>query len=133
MSLVSSVHHVNYLVRDLEKSAERFAAQLGVVFGATEALPARGVLTRRVRLANCWFVLVQPTDSASAIGQRLANQGEGVFLVSFTTSSLDQARAQGAELGAERVGLDGWRVADLTALSEGSTVLQLFEGRDDDR
>jgi methylmalonyl-CoA/ethylmalonyl-CoA epimerase len=84
-------------------------------------------VTRRARLGATWLVLVQPLDPANPIGQRLARHGEGVFLLSFAVDDLDAALASGLALGPERVGLDGWRVADLTALSGETTILQLCE------
>lgn len=133
MSRVSSIHHVNYLVRDLGEAAARFSRELGLEFGPEQALRERGVVTRRARLGATWLVLVQPLDLANPIGQRLTRHGEGVFLLSFAVDDLDAALASGAALGPERRGLDGWRVSDLTSLSGATTVLQLCQDKGRDR
>ena len=129
MSRVSSIHHVNFLVRDLGEAAARFARELGLEFGPEQTLTARGVVTRRARLGATWLVLVQPLDPTSPPGQRLTRYGEGVFLLSFAVDDLDVALASGVALGPERRGLDGWRVADLTGLSGETTVVQLCEDK----
>jgi methylmalonyl-CoA/ethylmalonyl-CoA epimerase len=133
MSRVSSIHHVNYLVRDLGAAVARFASELGLEFGPEQALRERGVVTRRARVGATWLVLVQPLDLANPIGQRLTRHGEGVFLLSFAVDDLDAALASGLALGPERLGLDGWRVADLAGLSGETTVLQLCQDRNHDR
>jgi methylmalonyl-CoA/ethylmalonyl-CoA epimerase len=130
MSRVSSIHHVNYLVLDLGEAAARFTRELGLEFEPEQALSERGVVTRRARLGATWLVLVQPLDLANPIGQRLTRHGEGVFLLSFAVNDLDAALASGLALGPERLGLEGWRVADLTGLSGETTVLQLCEDED---
>ncbi len=130
MSRVRSIHHVNFLVKDLGASAARFSVELGLEFGAEELLPERGVATRRVKIDGTWLVLVQPLDANNPIGRRLAEKGEGVFLLSFGVDSLDAMREPSTSLGAERRGLDGWRVADLAGLPGDSTVLQVCEDKD---
>lgn len=127
MSRVSSIHHVNYLVHDLEASAARFGAELGLQFEAAVLLQPRGVATRRTRIGATWLVLVQPLDATSPIGRRLADQGEGVFLLSFGVDDLDKFRAAAGRLGEERRGLDDWRVADLAGRPGDSTILQVCE------
>lgn len=129
MYRINKVHHINYLVRDLDRSAEFFSQQLGIAFAAEESLPNRGVRLRRARLGELWLVLVQPTNSNGEVAQRLAIAGEGVFLLSFAVDDIDAARATGLPLGPERQGLDDWRVADLQNPAAATTVLQLCESR----
>lgn len=129
MSLVSKVHHINYLVRDLDRGAEYLSRQLGLTFEPEEQLPGRGVRLRRARLGELWLVLVQPTGSEGEVAQRLAASGEGVFLLSFAVDDLDAARGTGVPLGPERKGLDGWRVADLQDASDANTVIQFCQER----
>ena len=130
MPLVRSLHHINFVVRDINAAKMRFAAQLGLEFGASEELPARGVVTVRARLAETWIVLVQPVTSAGVVAGRLAAHGEGVFLLSFAVPDLEQARTLFPQLGHTRTGLDGWQVADLphaVANRAEPVVLQLCE------
>ncbi|MEZ5498077.1 MAG: VOC family protein [Steroidobacteraceae bacterium] len=127
--MVTGVHHINFLVRDLDAARERFSS-LGLKFESPVTLPARGVVTSRARLGNVWLVLVQPQSMDSLPGRRLAAQGEGIFLVSFEVDDLDSAVAAIGENGGRvsgdpRHGLDDWQVIDLDPTAFCGAALQL--------
>ena len=73
--------------------------------------------------------LEQAEVPARVPGRFLEEHGEGVFLLSFGVDDLDAAAAaidaRGANCGAERSGLDRWRVVDVGAAIGGSTAIQL--------
>jgi methylmalonyl-CoA/ethylmalonyl-CoA epimerase len=131
--VLDSLHHVNLLVRDLERARERFAATFGVEAGPVEALPGRGVIASRLRVGQTWLVLVQPTDPSGLPGRRLAERGEGVFLISFGVpdleAAIDSLAARGVRFtsAAPRRGLDGWRVIDADLGGEFGVDLQFCE------
>lgn len=133
--MLHSVHHINILVRDLERARSRFALAMGVEFGPTETLAARGAVASRARIGDSWLVLVQPTDPDGVPGRRLAARGEGVFLISFGVVDLDAAIASLAARGTgftstePRRGLDDWRVIDTVLGDEFGVDLQLCESR----
>lgn len=128
--MIDRLHHLNLLVRDLEAAKARWAALLGRDDFVDEPLPDRGVLTSRVKLGETWLVLVCPLDPDSPPGRRLAAQGEGVFLLSLAAGDLDatlqRLATHGLTLGAERRGIEGWRVRDL-APEEPGPIIQLCE------
>ncbi|MEZ5514953.1 MAG: VOC family protein [Steroidobacteraceae bacterium] len=117
--MLESVHHLNLLVRDVDAAAERYARLFNVEVGAREELFARGVVTRRFRCGATWIVLVQPTRPDSLPAKRLAERGEGLFLLSFAVRDLDAAAATVRTAGGRtttnepRTGLDGWRIIDV--------------------
>jgi methylmalonyl-CoA/ethylmalonyl-CoA epimerase len=88
-----------------------------------------------VRIGETWLVLVEPTRGDSVPGRRLAEQGEGLFLVSFEVDDVDAAlQALSAhevmpEGAGPRIGLDGWRVVDLDPADVCGASLQLCEER----
>ena len=131
--MLEAVHHINFLVHDIDAARRKFAAMLGVAMGEVVPLPARGVLTSRCRVGSVWLVLVQPTDAEGIPGQRLAERGEGVFLVSFGVPDLDaaidamQRRGTAFTTDVPRTGLDGWRVIDLDLGGEFGVDLQLCQ------
>ncbi len=127
---VRGIHHINFLVRDLDTAIERYQMLLGMAVTARESLPQRGVDTARFRVGDTWLVLVQPTgDGVPA--QHLEQHGEGFFLLSLEVDNLERSSAalQGTALatGAIRDGLDDWRIVDLEPTETFNAQIQLAE------
>ncbi len=123
------VHHINFLVRDLDVAEARYRDRLNLPAAQRDALPGRGVATARFRLNNCWLVLVQPLSEEGEPARLLRENGEGFMLLSLGVDDLDAERERlGDDLGPERRGLDGWRVADLCDLQ--GARLQLTQRAD---
>lgn len=128
---ISGIHHINFLVRDLDEAEARYRQLLGLGPALRGELPGRGVLTARFRLGDSWLVLVQPTGDEGEPARMLREQGEGFMLLSLSVDDLDAAladtRAAGGEVGAERSGLQGWRIADLAVTDTYGAQLQFCE------
>ena len=86
--MVCRVHHITFLVRDLEAAVPRWESLLGVGIATREMLPERGVSTARFLLGDTWLVLVQPIRADSLPGRHLAEHGEGFFLLSLAVDTL---------------------------------------------
>ena len=131
--MLTGVHHINFLVADLDAAIERYKELFGLDSIEVESLPARGVVTGRFELAGVWIVLVQPVDDETEPARMLRKQGEGLFLVSFAVEDLDDAKeklvARGAisESAPARDGLLNWRVIDLSPESVFGAAIQLTE------
>ena len=129
---IRRVHHLNFLVRDLDAAVARYARALGLQAELRDELPGRGVRTARFRVGETWIVLVQPTADGEPM-HYLETHGEGFFLVSYEVDDLEAAVAQARAAGllttspAPRTGLDGWRVIDLEAGDMGGVVVQLLQ------
>ena len=114
-----SIHHVNFIVADLEVSIAEYQRRLGLGAFEIEDLSARGVRTARINLGGTWLVLVSPIRADSVPGRFLEMQGEGFFLLSFGVRDLENAlkfyEANGslAPGAAIRNGVMDWRVIDL--------------------
>ncbi len=136
--MISSVHHINLIVRDLDAAVSRYRDALNISQFQFGELPARGVRTARFRAGETWVVLVQPTDENSVPGRHLARHGEGLFLLSFGVDSLDATRRCVEQSGAAvvdhepRTGLDGWQVLDLDAEDFFGAQLQLTQLQTDE-
>jgi len=119
MGTLKSVHHINFIVADLDAAVQAYQKLLGIGPFEYEELPERRVSTARVRIGEVWIVLVSPHCENSVAGRYLEAHGDGFFLMSFGVDSLDQALVELAQRGAlpaERAahaGLLDWRVADL--------------------
>ena len=116
---IIKIHHINFLVNDINDGISRYRDLLGIDGFIREELPERGVITARVALGEQWLVLVQPIDPAGVAGRHLAEHGEGFFLISYAVDSLNQAAARVVEHGASmtsvipRQGLKDWQVQDI--------------------
>lgn len=125
------VHHLTFVVRDLEEAVLRYQRDLGIQSIERESVPHRGVLTARFWVGNLWFVLVQPISRGAPL-EHLREHGEGLLLVSFQVQSLDAALAEVAARGLttrgqHRTGVGGWRVVDLDTPAISGAVTQLCE------
>ncbi|MDJ0655948.1 MAG: VOC family protein [Xanthomonadales bacterium] len=127
---VRGIHHINFLVRDLDAAIQRYEALLGVPVTVREPLPRRGVDTARFRLGDTWLVLIQPTG-AGIPADHLEQHGEGFFLMSLAVDDLEQSSQSlaGSPLqpGPIRHGVANWRIADLDRNQTFDAQLQLAE------
>lgn len=129
MSDIKSIHHINFLVRDLQAASRQMQAVLDSD-PIVEQLPGRQVQTARFYLNGIWLVLVQPLDMASAVGRILQQRGEGLFLLSLEVDSLEDTAAALQQRGVDtcadpRQGLQDWRVQDLSVGEGLGPVLQI--------
>jgi len=131
--MLKRVHHINFLVADLDESIERYKDLFELESVEIEMLPERGVATARFDLDGVWVVLVQPVDDKSDPARILREQGEGVFLISYAVDDLDDAREKLVARGAisrsatTRDGLLNWRVIDLDPEAVFGAPVQLTE------
>jgi len=113
------IHHLNFVVHDLEEAMARFEDVLGLdPFEVIDYRP-RGARVARTRIGESWLVLVSPYDPASVPGRYLAEHGEGFFLLSLgyedIVQQLERLEASDVELVDQRPrdGILDWRVADI--------------------
>ena len=99
----SGIHHINFVVENLDEAMPRFEEMLGLAPFETVDHTPRGARVARSKLGESWFVLVAPYDPDSVPGRHLAKHGEGFFLLSLQT---DQEHAW-------RDGISDWKVADV--------------------
>ena len=130
---VLGIHHINFVVRDLDAAEARYRALLGFGPALRETLPARGVLTARFRVGESWLVLVQPVSEEGEPARHLREHGEGFFLLSLGVEDIGEAisdvTAAGGRFIADqpRRGLENWRVIDLNPADFFGAPLQLTQ------
>jgi methylmalonyl-CoA/ethylmalonyl-CoA epimerase len=126
--MVRSIHHLNFIVADLEAAIPRWEQRLGLPVAHRDVLPERGVTAARFRVGETWLVLVQPIRPDSVPGRFLARHGEGFFLLSFGVESLAAEADRLGDAGFAgpvRSGADDWQVRDLApAAGDGPVVIQ---------
>lgn len=116
---LTRIHHINFVVKDLEAAMARFERMLGVDSFQLIDYQPRGARVARTRIGESWLVLVSPHDPASVPGRYLAEHGEGFFLLSVghddIVQQLERLDANGIEAidQVPRNGILDWRVADI--------------------
>jgi len=128
--MVHGIHHLNFIVRDLDAAIPTWERLLGVTVARRDDLPERGAIAARFRVGDSWLVLVQPTRDDSVPGRFLATRGEGFFLLSLGVESLaDELQRLGDEAFSSpvRTGADGWQVRDLDPALANRVHLQFTE------
>ncbi len=131
--MVKSIHHINFIVRDLVPAIATWQRVLGLDVTSRDRLDERGVDIARFDLGHSWIVLVQPTRPGSVPAKYLERHGEGFFLLSFGTDSLQAEidRLGDAKFdGPVREGLDDWIVRDVDVAGTFGAQLQFAEQRD---
>jgi methylmalonyl-CoA/ethylmalonyl-CoA epimerase len=132
MSAIQCVHHINFVVRELQPQIDYLRTLLQAE-PIIENLPSRQVKTARFCLSGIWIVLVQPTSTEGEVAKILAARGEGLFLLSLSVKSLDESleklARQGiqASLKGKRQGLDNWTIQDLMCPDALGPILQLCQ------
>lgn len=127
--MIQGIHHINFVVRDLEVAIPAWERILDRRVDARDRLESRGVDLARFDLGGTWIVLVQPTGPG-APADYLDAHGEGFFMMSLHVESLeDEIRRLGnaALQGDVRDGLDDWRVQDLALSQTFGAQLQLLQ------
>jgi len=139
--MISHIHHINFLVRDLDLAIARYQCLLGDIQFELDELKHRTVKTARVKLGSTWLILVQPLDDNSVPAQHLAKYGEGFFLMSLATTDLpNEKRRIESEFQTnldttidfqtpQRTGLDGWQVIDFPLQQFFGAQLQLTQDK----
>jgi methylmalonyl-CoA/ethylmalonyl-CoA epimerase len=136
-NMVKRVHHINFLVHDLEAAIKRYQELLGVTVCARESLESRGVRLARFRVGEVWIVLVQPISEEGVPAHHLRRYGEVFFLISYEVDDVVQAandiKSRGVRLIHEepRQGISGWRLMDLDPADTFGTQIQLTETLDE--
>jgi methylmalonyl-CoA/ethylmalonyl-CoA epimerase len=126
--MIQGIHHINFIVRDLDAAIKRWEHILGMAVTSRDALESRGVELARFRLAGTWIVLVHPVRAGTEPARFLETHGEGFFLMSLQTESLaGEIDRIGASMtrGEQRSGLDDWQVIDLDVDQTLGAQLQL--------
>lgn len=130
--MITHIHHINFLVSDLETAVHQYEKLPGIGPFEFDQLEQRAVKTAKTRLGDAWLVLVQPVDQNSIPAKHLAEHGEGFFLLSLATddlnNSIDIINNQKIECqGEQRAGLDKWQVQDLDANAFFGTQIQITQ------
>ncbi len=128
--MVHRIHHINFVVRDLEAAIENYERILGIPVSFRDRLEGRGIVSARFKLGDTWIVLVQPVKTGTVPARHLEEHGEGFFLMSLGVDSLAEESERLGEAmfsGGERQGIEDWRVRDVEVGQTFGAQLQLAQ------
>lgn len=131
--MIHSVHHIDFVVRDLDRAVERYSAIFGRPPGPRERLDSRGVELVRFDLDGIWLILVQPTRPDSPVADFLAEHGEGFFHLGYRVEDVEEEAARLRAAGIRtlqdqpRRGVEGWKLIDLAVEDALGVTCQLVE------
>ena len=109
----SRVHHVAYIVRDVEGSLAFYRDTLGLPVGLVLPIESDEVIVAFLEVGETKIELVQPTSDTTGVARFLEKQGEGFHHVCFETPDVDETlvdlKAKGIESSDEqaRTGAEG--------------------------
>lgn len=114
---VTRLHHVAYVVHDLDAALPVFTERYGLEVAIRELMPEQGVEAVMLGAGEGAVELIAPVDPESGVARYLEKRGEGLHHIALEVEdlagALDELRAQGVELIDQepRVGLGGHLIA----------------------
>ncbi len=133
--MIERIHHIDFVVRDLELAIDRWTRLLDRSPRDREELPGRGVVLARFQVGEIWIILVQPTRDDSPVQTYLNTFGEGFFHIAWAVEDLEVEAERLHETGLAGVsdqprrGVEGWRLLDIDAGAMFGVMSQLVEER----
>lgn len=127
------IHHVAYVVSDLDAAIPVYTDLFGMPVEVREVLADQGVEAASLGVGRGHIELLQPLDPDNSVGRFLERRGEGMHHVAFevrdVTAALDELRARGVDLidAAPRRGLGGHLIAFLHPRSSGGVLTELVQ------
>lgn len=117
ISTLGGIHHVGYVVPDLDVAIAEIDRTLGVTIQIREVMEDQGVEAVMLAAGDAHIELIAPRDPEGAIARFLDRRGQGMHHIAFEVddaqAALDDLRGRGAELidHEPRRGLGGHLVA----------------------
>lgn len=127
------IHHVGYVVPDLDAAIALHERQYGVGVVVREVLPDQGVEAAALEVGTGQIELIQPVDPDGSVARYLERRGAGLHHTAFEVEDLDatlqELEASGVTLidRTPRRGLGGHRIAFLHPKSTGGALTELVD------
>jgi methylmalonyl-CoA/ethylmalonyl-CoA epimerase len=131
--MIGPVHHVGIAVKRLDPAIERYR-RLGFEPEYVETVPSQGVRVAFLPAGAARIELVEPLSDSSPVARFLAERGEGLHHLAFSTddivSTLRRLSDDGFELvdRIPRPGAHGRMVAFLHPRSAHGVLIELVQG-----
>ncbi len=124
--------HVVFATPDLDATAAKWAATLGLTVSETATVDAAGFRMAKLPAGNAFVELITPVDTEGRVARLLADRGQGMFSMSIEVDDLDAAvrdlRAKGVLVSDPAPGAwPGTRTAQVNRQAANGVSLQLLQ------
>lgn len=132
MPKYKKIHHIAYVVRDLEAALKTYENQLGMKVVERGCLENRGVEIALIKMGETLIELIMPVRSDSPVQRYLDDHGEGFFHIALEVDDIESASAELETQGVRfterpRVAFKNWRVAFIDPSHTHGVLTQLLE------
>lgn len=90
---VEKIDHISLAVRDLAEARKAYEEILGLELHSTYVSEEEKIRVARYRVGDVWLELMEATAEGD-VSRFLGKRGEGIFLISYQVSDVDQALAE---------------------------------------
>lgn len=134
--MITKVHHVGVVVRDIESAMRFWRDVLGLQLHKTETMHDQGVKAALLSVGDSEIELLEPVVADNGVARYLARKGEGLHHICFQSDDVERdlqaLRFKGTELIDQqtRVGLAG-RICFLHPNAMDGALIELCQPLDE--
>ncbi|TAL92944.1 MAG: hypothetical protein EPN69_07745 [Rhodanobacter sp.] len=101
--IVDRVHHIAFVVADLDRTVDRFEALLGLKVAERGLVASRGAEVAIFKLANINLEVAAPATADSELHRYLNEHGEGFYHIGFGVEDVEHTYSQLVDNGIRMV------------------------------
>ncbi len=90
---VEKIDHICIAVKDLKKAQETYEKILGIELDSVYIAEKEKIKVARYYIGDVGLELMEPTSPDGDVGEFIDQRGEGVFLISYRVSNVEEALA----------------------------------------
>jgi len=134
MAKITGIHHIAFIVPELEPALKFWRDTLGLPLQSVEDVPAQDARIAFLPAGGGEVELVQPITTDSGLAKSLQKRGPGIHHVCFEVDDLDAMIGLLKEKGIRLIGeepsteADGRRMIFVHPASAGGVLVELYEG-----
>lgn len=134
MAKITGIHHIAFIVPELEPALKFWRDTLGLPLQSVEDVPAQDARIAFLPASGGEVELVQPITTNSGLAKSLQKRGPGIHHVCFEVDDLDAMigllKEKGIRLIGEEpsAGAGGRRMIFVHPASAGGVLVELYEG-----
>lgn len=134
--MLTSVHHVGVVVRDIEQATRFWRDTLGLHLHKLETIDEQGVKAALLTVGDSEIELLEPTVTDNGVARYLERKGEGLHHICFHSTDIERDLVDLKEKGVEmidqvtRVGIAG-RICFLHPNAMAGALIELCQPLDE--